>query len=284
MSRLSMLALGVLVGVSAGVEGGEEPVMDRLVEAHNRIRARRDLPELKVNAKLEEAARVHARDMAEHEMLAHEGSDGSTPAQRVERQGYLYLLTGENVAEGQEDVTEVMDDWMKSPHHRRNILGDFKEIGAARAEDAEGRFYWVVEFGRAIPRLDPKEAAGEVVERINREREKAGKEALRVSAKLAEAAETAARDMAENDTLRRKDGGSVAFEEVRREGYAYREIRQNTASGQATAEKLVESLMESEKREESVLGGHEEIGVGYAQAKDGTPYWVVLLGTPREGD
>src|SRR4051794_14668685 len=65
-----------------------DPLVSELLEAHNRERSKENLPPLTIAPKLVEAARVHARDMAEHGLMSHEGSDGSTPAQRVERQGY----------------------------------------------------------------------------------------------------------------------------------------------------------------------------------------------------
>src|SRR5689334_9581308 len=92
-----------------------DPVIAELVEAHNKERAKEGLPPLKVDPKLTQAALGHARDMAEHGKMAHEGSDGSTPSQRAERQGYRYVNTGENVAYGQETVDSVMRSWMNSP-------------------------------------------------------------------------------------------------------------------------------------------------------------------------
>jgi uncharacterized protein YkwD len=36
---------------------------------------------------------------------------------------------------------------MKSPPHKRNILGNFSEIGAACATASDGTLYWCVSFG-----------------------------------------------------------------------------------------------------------------------------------------
>ena len=36
--------------------------------------------------------------MAHHNFFSHSGRDGSDPAQRVERAGYRYRATGENIA------------------------------------------------------------------------------------------------------------------------------------------------------------------------------------------
>ena len=80
-------------------------------------------------------------------MIDHTGSDGSTAADRIKRVGYVRKRTGENSAEGQWDVGEVMTGWMKSPGHRANILANFTEMGAARARDDQGTIYWCVDFG-----------------------------------------------------------------------------------------------------------------------------------------
>jgi uncharacterized protein YkwD len=165
------------------------PEIEELVAAHNKERAAAKLGPLTPNAKLMAAARVHARDMAEHEFMSHEGSDGSKFNERIERQGYFGLKLGENVAMGQRTVPGVMREWMKSPHHRENILGDFSEIGAARADSEEGVPYWCVDFGLPRPKLDRDEAITGVVEAVNRARAMADKPPLKVNPKLAKAAQ-----------------------------------------------------------------------------------------------
>ncbi len=51
---------------------------------------------------------------------------------------------GENIAKGQLTPTQVMDDWMKSENHRKNILsGAFDEIGIGIFGDL-----WSQEFGK----------------------------------------------------------------------------------------------------------------------------------------
>jgi len=124
-----------------------------LVEAHNRERARRRLPPLVPGDALNAAARDHAADWAARRRMSHRGGDGSSPFRRIERAGYSYARAGENVAAGQRTTGEVMADWMRSPGHRRNVLGNFSEIGAAYATDRNGTPYWCVTFGTpAAPR------------------------------------------------------------------------------------------------------------------------------------
>jgi uncharacterized protein YkwD len=61
--------------------------------------------------------------------------------------GYI-SATGENVASGQMDAREVVDGWLHSPGHRRNIEGDFTLTGIGIAKDAKGLIYYTQIFTR----------------------------------------------------------------------------------------------------------------------------------------
>jgi uncharacterized protein YkwD len=108
-------------------------------------------PALRWNGQLEEAAGEHARDMAAHALLDHEGHDGSTPAQRVSRTGYRWRSVGENVAAGQASADDVVEDWLSSPGHCANIMEpSYTDMAVAFAVNmkASSAVYWAQEFGR----------------------------------------------------------------------------------------------------------------------------------------
>ncbi|MET0983931.1 MAG: CAP domain-containing protein [Steroidobacteraceae bacterium] len=108
-------------------------------------------PALQLNAKLNRAAEQHARNMAQHRKLQHEGFDGSTPAQRATAAGYSWRNVGENIAAGPATAGEVVAMWLKSPGHCANIMSpEFTQMGLAFAEDRkrESGVYWAQEFGR----------------------------------------------------------------------------------------------------------------------------------------
>jgi uncharacterized protein YkwD len=110
-------------------------------------------PALQSNPLLNRAAETHAQDMISHNYFAHEGYDGSTPAQRVTATGYRYQLVGENIASGPESAAEAAEGWLASPAHCENIMDPrFSESGIAYAANGSGtpRIYWVQEF--ATPR------------------------------------------------------------------------------------------------------------------------------------
>jgi uncharacterized protein YkwD len=105
---------------------------------------------LRWNDTLAAASRLHAEDMARHNYFSHRGRDGSAPEQRVERAGYRYRATGENIAAGQMKPEEAVAGWIKSPPHCANLMSPaFAEMGAAYAVDSASDMgvYWAQEFG-----------------------------------------------------------------------------------------------------------------------------------------
>jgi uncharacterized protein YkwD len=255
------------------------PVAAKLLELHNRERAEAKKSPLALNEKLTAAAGVHARDMAEHGKMAHEGSDGSKPAQRIERQGYHYRRAGENVAYGQPTPGRVMQGWMNSPHHRENILGDYSEMGAARVEDEDGTPYWCVTFGLPWPRRDPVRASSTLIEEINKRRAEAELPPLEADATLADAALRLARAMAGHGKfVKTDDDGLTPFQRVEQAGGHFRKLAEGAADGQPDAEAAVKTLMDDKGLKANVLGDFSHVGVGYARGEDERPYWCLLFG------
>lgn len=108
---------------------------------------------LRWNDTLAEVSRLHAEDMARNNYFSHRGRDGSDPAQRVERAGYRYRATGENIAGGQTQAEDAMAAWIKSPDHCANLMNPaYTEMGVAYAVDpgSDMGVYWTQAFG--LPR------------------------------------------------------------------------------------------------------------------------------------
>ena len=118
-----------------------------IVDATNKEREQQKLAPLKPNEKLFKAARAHSENMAKQDKMAHE-LDGKNPLQRVQATGYAYAYVAENVAWNQRTAEELLKEWMKSPHHRENILKDvFTEIGIGVARNGKGEPYYTQVFG-----------------------------------------------------------------------------------------------------------------------------------------
>lgn len=96
------------------------------------------------------AAFSHAADMARNNYFGHYGSDGSNPAQRVERAGYRFRATGENIAAGVTTPELAVAGWIKSPQHCANLMSPaFTEMGVAFANNPGSQMgvYWAQSFG-----------------------------------------------------------------------------------------------------------------------------------------
>jgi uncharacterized protein YkwD len=257
------------------------PELKALIEEHNRERSAAGLPPLTANAKLEAAARFHAKDMAEHYKLTHDGSDGSTVAQRVERQGYHPQKTGENIAEGYESIPDVMKGWMNSPHHKANILGDFTEMGVARVDSEDGKPYWCVDFGRPYPKIDAAQATSKLVDAINAARSKAEKAPLKPNPKLEAAAQHHARDMAARGEFHPEDDdGLTPVQRLEKDRYTFQSYGELGGMGEPDAEAVVKRWLDNPSNREFLLGDFREIGVGCAASEKGVPFWSVLLAKP----
>jgi uncharacterized protein YkwD len=251
-----------------------DAMLAELTTAHNKERKLKDLPPLTLSEKLCKSAAAQVADMAEHQSMDHKGSDGSTVAVRVKRQGYVFVAVAENIARGQKTVDEVMKGWMNSPGHRDNILGDYGELGAARREDQEGVVYWCVNFGRPMPRLKPDEAVSGVFDALNQMREAASRPKLKARPALGRVAVSFARQIAKKEKLE-LDGDP--FKAADDERIINRELRVLMNSGAPTAAEAAKALLGDDAAE---LDAFDEIGVGYAISESGAPYWCAIFARP----
>ncbi|MEB3223790.1 MAG: CAP domain-containing protein [Candidatus Sericytochromatia bacterium] len=114
-----------------------EPALEALVVRYtNEARATEGLPPLAPRPALHVAARQHSREMLALDYFAHEAPVAAhrTPSQRVRLAGY-WAGAAENIydfrdkATPEETARALVDGWMKSPGHRRNILAENLHLG-----------------------------------------------------------------------------------------------------------------------------------------------------------
>lgn len=103
---------------------------------------------LAYNAQLAQAAQGHATDMATRNYFSHTSLDGRSMAQRITGAGYPWRTIGENIAAGQPTPESVVDGWLRSEGHCRNIMNpSFRELGVGHAQGGSYSHYWVQNFG-----------------------------------------------------------------------------------------------------------------------------------------
>lgn len=111
---------------------GSPPYEAQVLEIVNQERwANGQLPPLKGESSLNNAAETHSNNMASRNFFAHCDFDtGSTPVSRMQAAGYSGNNWGENIAAGYGTPVSVMNGWMNSSGHRDNILSTgYREIG-----------------------------------------------------------------------------------------------------------------------------------------------------------
>lgn len=136
---------------------GETSQIDQLLAYINEARKLYGLLPVKPFGELYAAAQTHTNDMASAGYTGHQGSDGTSPAYRVQEAGYQGGYGGEATAWGMQYPIEPVQFWLSSPSHRDIILNpESTDIGIGYTENYKSPnvWYWTVEMGSlGIPRV-----------------------------------------------------------------------------------------------------------------------------------
>ncbi|UOW67053.1 CAP domain-containing protein [Paraclostridium bifermentans] len=112
----------------------------------NKERTSRGLQALKFNSELSNVATLKSQDMIDKNYFDHTSPTYGSPFDMMKKFGISYTSAGENIAMGQETPQEVMNAWMNSDGHRKNILNpDFTELGVGIAAKGSS-LYWTQMF------------------------------------------------------------------------------------------------------------------------------------------
>jgi uncharacterized protein YkwD len=111
------------------------------------------LPSLSLNGALTNSARGHSIDMVTHNLTQHDGSDGSTPRQRMSQAGYGGSWWGEIIYWGSGSYgtpSQAVTWWMNDPPHKDVILNshyaDFG-VGFVSCSSFAYKGFFTVDFG-----------------------------------------------------------------------------------------------------------------------------------------
>lgn len=98
------------------------------------------VPALSWNKQLEKAAYDHSVDMSSNNYFDHTAPGGSDPGMRISATGYVWITCAENIAEGYTEEQAVINGWLTSEGHCRNMMGaPYKEMGVGRSGN-----YWTM--------------------------------------------------------------------------------------------------------------------------------------------
>jgi len=131
-----MVALLFAAPADADVRGNDT------LQAINAARAERGVAPVRADARLAAAAQGHSREMVARAYFAHVSPSGADLRSRVARTGWLHSrpawALGEDIAWGTGVLAspgEVVAAWLRSPPHRRIVLGrSFHRVGIGIAD------------------------------------------------------------------------------------------------------------------------------------------------------
>ncbi|GAA3550346.1 CAP domain-containing protein [Nocardioides daeguensis] len=122
---------------------------DRVVRLVNKRRARAGCRTLRPNARLRTSARTHSVGMAQYRTMVHFLPGEAGLGERITYAGYRgWRRLAENIASGFASPRDVMQAWMASPSHRKNILDcRLRQIGVGVIAQGD-HLWWTQDFGR----------------------------------------------------------------------------------------------------------------------------------------
>lgn len=118
---------------------------EQVVKLVNQERAKAGLAPLTLSRPVASAAQVRAKEITQS--FSHTRPDGRSFSTALTEQKVSYRSSGENIAWGQKTPEQVMQGWMNSEGHRKNIMNaKFTSIGVGYYRNASGVNYWTQLF------------------------------------------------------------------------------------------------------------------------------------------
>lgn len=153
-TRLLKLALFFVTSLLLGEACFASAQELEIVNMVNQQRIKAGVKPLKVNDKLMSAARTHSHAMAKSGIMSHDLN--GNPSSRVKKEGYYAQMVGENIGHAG-SPTQMVQLWMKSHHHKQNILNPyFTSTGVGITTAADGTKYYTQVFAKGAKKPKSK--------------------------------------------------------------------------------------------------------------------------------
>ncbi|WP_409972208.1 CAP domain-containing protein [Bacillus sp. Bva_UNVM-123] len=109
---------------------GISQAAQQVIDLTNTERRKNGLSDLKADTQLSSVAQKKSEDMQQKHYFSHTSPTYGSPFDMMRDFGVTYQSAGENIAQGQQTPQEVVQAWMNSEGHRKNILSNnFTHIG-----------------------------------------------------------------------------------------------------------------------------------------------------------
>lgn len=122
-------------------------IESQVIQLTNNERAKNGLKPLAADWQLSRVARYKSAEMRDKSYFSHTSPTYGSPFTMMRNFGVNYRSAAENIAAGQRTPHEVVQSWMNSPGHRKNILSPaYTHIGVGHATGGNYQHYWTQMF------------------------------------------------------------------------------------------------------------------------------------------
>ncbi|MDU2686626.1 peptidase [Paeniclostridium sordellii] len=116
------------------------------IDLINSERDKNDLDRLTFSEKAKISSEKHSEDMKENNYFDHLNKENETPFDRMKKEDIIYSIAGENIAAGQINSVYAHEALMNSLGHRKNILGDYENVGVGVSFGGHYKIYYTQNF------------------------------------------------------------------------------------------------------------------------------------------
>lgn len=249
----------------------------------NEYRSSKNLAPLTFNEKVQEVVLIHNKNMAKETIpFGHEGFKERAAQLMSTLNG---TSASENVAYGQTTPGQVVQSWLDSDGHRKNIEGDFTHTGIAVGQDKEGRnlfsqFFLKIEEIAVVTEeeiaIDASILIQEIISELNNYRSTKNLTAFQLSREISAAAQQHSENIANGLISFGHDGfkerATTLLKKIKGKGFA-----ENVASGHRDTHKVIQSWLNSDGHRKNIEGAYNLTGIGVAQSEDGQFYYTQIF-------
>lgn len=256
----------------------------QLVNAH---RSKLELSPLSFCPPIQSASRQHSSQIALGKVpFGHQGFSERANALIETLKG---TAASENVAMGQRSAEEVVNNWINSTGHRKNIEGDFNLTGIGVSKNKDGEAVFTQIFIKApVPndflsdKATPATGQAEInlnyalLEQINQHRSEQYLPALNSNPHLQVAATQQAKALASGKI----SFGHEGFEERARtllQKVGGSSVAENIAKGGKDSAQIVKSWLTSSGHRNNIEGDFNLTGIGIAKGEDAQVYYCQIF-------
>lgn len=142
ISNPALIYPGQILNVPLNDEGVSN-FEQRVIDLTNQKRVQSGLKPLTANWELSRVARYKSQDMLDNRYFAHNSPKYGTPFEMMKNFGISYRGAAENITKGQTTPEAVVNAWWNSPGHKKNMLGNYTQIGVGYVKNGN---YWTQMF------------------------------------------------------------------------------------------------------------------------------------------